>query len=73
MIAAIEYAAVGVAGEENLFNLDVGRALLAIDDYEKALDFMAATLTDAHERTARLALALIGEPVDPTLERYFRT
>lgn len=73
MIAAIEYAAVGVAGEENLFNLDIGRALLAIDDYEKALDFMAATLTDAHERTARLALALIGGAgSDPTLERYLQ-
>ena len=31
LIAAIEYAAFGVAGEENVFNLDVGRRLLAID------------------------------------------
>jgi AcrR family transcriptional regulator len=71
MIAAMEYAAVGVAGEENLFNLDIGRALLAIDDYEESLDFMAALQTEAHERTARLALALIGGAAsDPTLERY---
>jgi len=30
LIAAVEYAAFGVAGEENLFNLDVGRQLLAM-------------------------------------------
>lgn len=73
MIAAMEYAAVGVAGEENLFNLDVGRTLLAIDDYEESLDFMAALQTGAHERTARLALALIGGAgSDPTLERYLQ-
>jgi AcrR family transcriptional regulator len=71
MIAAITYAAVGVAGEENLLNLDVGRALLANDDYEESLHFMAAYQTGAHERTAGLALALIGGAgSDPTLERY---
>lgn len=71
MIAALEYAAVGVAGEENLFNLDIGRTLLSIDDFEESLDFMAEQLTGAHERTARLALALIGGAAsDLTLERY---
>jgi AcrR family transcriptional regulator len=73
MIAAMEYAAVGVAGEENLFDLDVGRALLAIEDYEESLDLMAALQTGVHERTARLALALIGGAAsDPTLERYLK-
>ena len=71
MIAALEYAAVGVAGEENLFNLDVGRAMLAIDDFEEALDFIVEMQMSAHERTARLALALIGGAAsDPTLDRY---
>jgi AcrR family transcriptional regulator len=71
IIAAMEYAAVGVAGEENLFNVDFGRALLASDDYKESLDFVAAQITAAHERTARLALALIGGAgSDPTLERY---
>ena len=71
LIAALTYAAVGVEGEQNLLELDVGRALLAIDDYEESLDFMAATQTDAHERTAGLALALIGGAgSDPTLEHY---
>src|SRR6478672_881560 len=36
MIAAIEYAAFGLAGEENVFNLDVGRRLLAIAETRKA-------------------------------------
>ena len=73
MIAALEYAAVGVAGEENLFDLDVGRALLAIDDCEEALDFITELQTSTHERTARLALALIGGAgSDPTLERYLQ-
>ena len=71
LIAAITYAAVGVEGEESLLDLDVGRALMAIDDYEQTLDFMAEYQTGAHERTARLALALIGGAgSDPTLERY---
>jgi AcrR family transcriptional regulator len=73
LIAAIDYAAVGVAGEENILNLDVGRALLAINDYEQSLDFMTAYQTGAHERTARLALALIGGAgSDPILERYLK-
>jgi AcrR family transcriptional regulator len=71
LIAAISYAAVGVAGEENLLNVDAGRALVAIDEYEESLDFMAAYQTGAHERTAGLALALIGGAgSDSTLERY---
>lgn len=73
LVAAIEYAAVGVAGEENLFDLDLGRALLAIDDYQESLDHMAAMQTEAHERTARLWLALTGAAVcDATLERYLK-
>lgn len=71
MIAAIEYVAFGVAGEENILNLDVGRRLMAIDRCEEALDFVAAAQTDVHERTAPLALALIGAAgADPELDRY---
>ena len=60
MIAAIEYAAFGLAGEENIFNLDVGRQLLAIDEYEQAVAFVVAAVSDVHERTAPLAPALFG-------------
>src|SRR6185295_16574686 len=71
LIAAVEYAAFGVAGEENLFNLDVGRRLLAIAEYEEAVDFLVAAVTDIHRRTAPLAPALFGGAnADPELERY---
>lgn len=71
LIAAIEYVAFGVAGEENVLNLDVGRRLTAIDDREKALDFLIAAQTDVHQRTGQLALALIGGAgADPELDKY---
>ncbi len=71
LIAAIEYAAFGVTGEENIFNLDVGRKLLVIDDCDEAVDFVVAAQTDVHARTAQLALALIGgASADPELDRY---
>ncbi|WP_157900649.1 TetR/AcrR family transcriptional regulator [Mycobacterium rhizamassiliense] len=71
LIAAIEYAGVGVAGEENLLNLDVGRTMIALDDLDEALDFIVTFVTDVHERTARLAPALLsGAGSDPKLDRY---
>jgi AcrR family transcriptional regulator len=73
LIAAIEYAAFGVTGEEDVRNLDVGRELIAIDDHGKAMDFLAAVHADVHQRVAQLALALIaGAGSDPELERYQR-
>lgn len=73
MIATIEQIAFGVSGEDNVLNLDVGRKLLATDDYEGALDYFAETLADLHERTADLALALIsGAGSDPELDEYLR-
>src|SRR6516225_5200646 len=38
MIAAIEHAAFGVSGEENVFNLEVGRRILAADDCTQAAE-----------------------------------
>ncbi len=71
LIAAIEYAGFGVAGEDNVFNLDIGRHLLVIDDLDEALDFVVDTATDIHQRTAPLAPALFGGAnADPELERY---
>jgi AcrR family transcriptional regulator len=71
LIAAIEYAAFGVTGEKDVLNLDVGRKLVAIDNQGDAVDFLVATQTDVHERTAQLALALIGGAgADPELDRY---
>ncbi len=71
LISAIEYAAFGVSGEENILNLDFGRTLLAIDDFGRAVDYLVDIQTDVHERTARLALALFGGAnADPELDRY---
>lgn len=71
LIAAIEYTAFGVSGEDDVRNLDVGRELLAIDDRDAALDFLVSTQADVHQRTAHLAQALIGgATVDPELDRY---
>lgn len=71
IVAAIETAAFGVSGEENILNLDIGRRFLAIDDREEAIDFIVDAQTDVHERTARLALALFGAAAsDPELDRY---
>jgi AcrR family transcriptional regulator len=71
LISAAEYAAVGVAGEENLLNLEVGRRLIAIQDRDEALDHLVAFVAELHERTAKLGLALIGgASVDPELDRY---
>ena len=71
LTAAIEYAAVGAIGEENIFNLEVGRELLATDDCEEAVKFIVAFQAGVHERTAQLAPALFGGAgVDPELDRY---
>jgi AcrR family transcriptional regulator len=71
LIAAAEFAGVGVSDEENLLNLDVGRQLIAIDDPREALDFVVSFVTDVHTRTAKLAPALFGGAnSDPELDRY---
>jgi AcrR family transcriptional regulator len=70
-IAAIQHAGVGVVGEENVLNLEVGRQILAIDDFEKAVDFVVDVQVDVHGRTALLARALFGGAAsDPELDRY---
>jgi AcrR family transcriptional regulator len=71
MIAAIEYAAFGVSGEEDIFKLDAGRRFLAAPDRDAALDHLTAAQTEVHERTARLTRALFGGAgADPELDRY---
>src|ERR1700751_2894262 len=51
LIAAVEYAGVGVSGEESIFNLDIGRKLLAGADREESLDLAVAFATEIHERS----------------------
>jgi len=45
LIAAVEYAGLGVSGEENILNLDVGLKLIAIDDPQEALEFVVSAVT----------------------------
>ncbi|MCV7010776.1 TetR/AcrR family transcriptional regulator [Mycobacterium gordonae] len=71
MIAAVEYAGFGVAGEGDILNLDVGRGLLAIQDGREALDYLLTAQVKIHQRTAPLAPALYGgASIDPELGRY---
>jgi len=73
LIAAAERTAVGVAGENNFLNLEFGRTLLAFDDPEQAMDFVAEYQTQVHERTGPLAMAIIGgSGDDPELNRYWQ-
>jgi AcrR family transcriptional regulator len=70
-IAAVQHTGVGVVGEENVLNLEVGRKILAIDAFEEAVDFVVDTHVEIHERTALLAQALLGAAAsDPELDRY---
>lgn len=71
MIAAVEYVGVGVSGEENIFNLEVGRQLIAAQDRDASLDHVVAVVTEVNEKTAPLAPALFGSVgADPELDRY---
>jgi AcrR family transcriptional regulator len=71
LIAAIEYTTLGVAGEENVFDLDLGRELLDIQDPAKALDFIVDIQADIYERGAALGSALLGgATADTELKRY---
>jgi AcrR family transcriptional regulator len=71
LIAAAEFVGVGVSGEENILNLEIGRKLVAIGDPQEALDFVVSFVADVHKRTAKLAPALFGGAAsDPELDRY---
>jgi AcrR family transcriptional regulator len=71
MIAAVEYTAFGVSGEDNVLNLDAGRRMLAVENSTQAADALAAMHSEVFVRIAHLALALIGAASsDPELDRY---
>jgi AcrR family transcriptional regulator len=70
-IAAVEYAGLGVAGETNVFNLDAGRDLLTLKDFDEAVDHVVDAAADIHQKTAPLAPAAFGGAnADPELEQY---
>lgn len=71
MIASVEFAAVGVTGDQSILDLDVGRAFVAITDRDEAIDFIVAQQTAIHERSALTARALFGAAAnDPALDGY---
>lgn len=71
LIAAIEYTAVGVAGEQDVLNLEVGQRFLTIADAATALDYLVDMQSTVHQRSAGLASALRGAANgDPVLSRY---
>ena len=71
LIAACEHAAVGIDGEQNIFNVDQGRALRDAADAAAAMDLTVDVAAQIHERTARLSAALIGAAdADADLDRY---
>lgn len=71
LIAALEFGGLGVSGEESIFNLDVGRNLIASNDLHEALDIVGMFLVETHAGSAQLAPALFGGAnSDPELDRY---
>lgn len=71
MIAAVEYVSVGIAGEGDILNLDIGRRLQTATTADEAVDLVVAAGIAIHQRSARLARALIGvADTDAELDRY---
>ena len=71
LIAASEFAGVGVSGEKSILNLDIGRKLIASRNLQEALDFVVAAVVEIHAGSAQLAPALFGGAnSDPELDRY---
>ena len=71
LIAAVEQAAVGVSGEKNILNLEIGRRYQAVATPAEAVDLLAAAQTEMNERSVGLSLAFIGAAnADPELDRH---
>jgi AcrR family transcriptional regulator len=71
MIASVEYAAFGVIGDHNVFDLELGQRFVAITDRDEAVDVLVAEQTAVHQRSASVTQALVGAAaVDPELDGY---
>ena len=69
--AAAEYVTVGEADKDDVFDLELGKGLLASGDRDEAISFMISTLSDMYRRGASLWLALAGAAtVDRELGRF---
>jgi hypothetical protein len=71
MVAAVEYTAFGITGDQSVLDLDVGRRFVALTDRNAAADLLVAEQTAIHERSARAMQALYGAAAaDPALDGY---
>ncbi len=71
LIAAAEHAAVGVSGEENILNLEIGRRYQAVKSPAEAVELVVAAQTEMNERSVGLWSALTGAANgDPDLDRH---
>ena len=71
MIAAVEFSAFGVTGDQSVLDLDFGRRFVAIADRDEAVEFIVAEQTAIHERSAGATRALYGAAAnDPELDGY---
>lgn len=71
LIAAIEVAAVGVSGEPDFLNVEIGRRYRAAGSPAEAVEVMVAAQTEIHERIVGLMSALAGAATgDPELEQH---
>jgi AcrR family transcriptional regulator len=69
--AAAEYVSLGESDRDDVFDLELGRALMAADDRDAGFGSMVQVLSDMYERGASLWLALSAAAVDdPELRRY---
>lgn len=72
MVAAVEYVAFGVSGEENFLDLEMGQRFLDMDNPDDALDYLVSNQTELHQRSASLWQALVGAAAsDPELDHYY--
>ncbi|HKP41715.1 helix-turn-helix domain-containing protein [Mycobacterium sp.] len=70
--AAFEYVAFGITDQDSVFDLELGRGLLAINDRDEAISYLVAAATDMYGRGVSLIMALAGAAtVDPELGRYY--
>jgi AcrR family transcriptional regulator len=71
MIAAVEFTAFGLTGDQSVLDLDLGRRFVALTDRDEALDFIVVEQTAIHERSAGATRALYGAAAnDPELDGY---
>jgi AcrR family transcriptional regulator len=71
MVAAVEFAAFGVTGDQSVLDLELGRRFVAITDRNEAVAFIVAEQSAIHERSARQTQALYGAAAnDPALDGY---